>query len=73
MRTVVVAVGTEITHCKAAGKQYRVGRPFSFTEDCFRFNCKCHSDGSWECPSERTEYICQLREGQKDVRGKCLV
>ena len=66
----VVAVGTEIRHCIAEGNQYPVGRPFSFTEGCFRFNCECHSDGSWECPSERSEYVCPLQPGQRIVRGK---
>ena len=65
----VVAVGTEIRHCIAEGNQYPVGRSFSFTEGCFRFNCECFSDGSWECPSERSEYICPVQPGQRIVRG----
>ena len=69
----VVAVGTEIRHCTAEGNQYPVGRPFSFTEGCFRFNCECHTDGSWECPSERSEYVCQLQPGQQIIKGELIL
>ena len=69
----VVAVGTHLSHCTVEGNQYPTGRPFSFTDGCFRFNCVCNSDGSWECPSERSEYICPLKPGQVIVRGKCSV
>lgn len=69
-RTMVIGVGTQITHCTAEGKEYPIGRPFSFTEGCFRFNCECYSGGSWECPSERSEYICQRQPGVEVVRGK---
>ena len=68
-RTMVVAVGTQLSYCSAGSNQYPIGQPFSFTEGCFRFNCDCHQDGSWECPSERSEYICPLRQGEKIVRG----
>lgn len=71
-KTVVVAVGSVIRYCKADGKQYPVGDPFSFNEGCFRFNCECYSDGSWECPSERSEYICSHQTGQI-IKGKSLL
>lgn len=68
-KSIVVASGTQLKHCEAEGKLYTLEDTFSFTEGCFRFNCDCHSDGSWECPSESSEYICQLAPGQKIVRA----
>lgn len=68
-KTMVVAVGIQINHCSVDGRQYLVGHPFSFEEDCFQFNCDCYPGGSWECPAERSKYICQLLPGQKIERG----
>ena len=65
----VVSVGTNIRYCTADDNQYPVGRPFSFTENCFRFHCDCKYDGSWECPSERTEFICRRQPGEQIVKG----
>lgn len=72
-RTIVVPVGTDIRYCTVEDNQYSVGHPFSFTEDCFRFNCECYSDGSWECPSERSEYICRLGPGEIAIKGLFLI
>lgn len=69
IRTMVVAVGTEITHCTAEGNQYPAGSPFSITESCFRFHCVCFVNGSWNCPSDRAEYICEHEQGDTVIRG----
>ncbi|GAB1605393.1 hypothetical protein Ahia01_000821300 [Argonauta hians] len=47
-----------IRSCRVNNFEYPLGRTFSFIEDCFRYRCNCHSDGSWECPAKRTEYSC---------------
>lgn len=68
-RTRVVAIGIRLEHCTANGNQYPLEHSFSFREGCFQFNCQCYVNGSWECPSERSQYICQLQPGQRVVRG----
>ncbi|GAB1605392.1 hypothetical protein Ahia01_000821200, partial [Argonauta hians] len=51
--------------CKVKGRFYSLNRPFSFTDECFKYNCVCKSDGSWDCPASRTENICDKTEGQE--------
>lgn len=69
-RSMVVAVGTEIRYCIAQEMLVTLDLPFSFREGCFEFHCFCHSNGSWDCPAERSEYKCKLEPGQQIVRGK---
>ena len=35
-------------------------RPFTYTEDCYKYNCFCACDGSWNCPKDDTEDICDI-------------
>ena len=65
----VVAVGTRIARCTAGGYKHRLGQSFSFIEDCFQFNCDCYSNGSWECPSDDSRYICEFLPGLRNVKG----
>lgn len=44
--------------CLVSGQSYPRGRRFTFEQPCYRFNCMCHEDGSWECPAERTVNLC---------------
>lgn len=69
-RSMVVAVGTEIRYCIAQERHFPLDQAFSFREGCFEFHCFCHSNGSWDCPAERSEYKCKLEPGQQIVRGK---
>ncbi|XP_064618367.1 uncharacterized protein LOC135482358 isoform X2 [Liolophura sinensis] len=50
-------------YCVVNGQTYVRGQQFSFNQDCYRFNCMCNSDGSWNCPAEDTEDICSGRDG----------
>ena len=54
-----IIVSDNVRACVARGNEYTLGRPFSFTDGCIRYNCDCHSDGSWECPADRADDICQ--------------
>ena len=54
-----VIVSDNVRSCVARGVEYNLGRPFSFMDGCIRYNCECHDDGSWECPADRAEDICQ--------------
>ncbi|CAI9736705.1 Hypothetical predicted protein [Octopus vulgaris] len=54
-----LVVISEVKACHAKGRYYTLDRPFSFVDGCFRYNCQCNGDGSWECTSEEAEYICQ--------------
>ena len=55
----VVIVSDNVRECQVRGQKYRLGQPFSFNEGCFKYNCDCKRDGSWECPAARAEYTCQ--------------
>ena len=70
----VFSSSTKISHCNANGKTYPLGRPFFFNDGCFRYNCQCKTDGSWECPADLSLYICQKHSGQIIENGKfeCL-
>ena len=63
----------DINGCKAMGREYPLGRPFSLTDECFRYDCECHSDGSWECPAENAEYVCDKmsRTQTNHPQGEC--
>ena len=45
--------------CNAFGKDYALGRPFTFMSGCIRYNCECYYNGTWECPGDRAEDTCQ--------------
>lgn len=65
------AVGTEGTleraqFCLVDNKEYALGQPFSFDQDCFRFKCFCSEDGSWNCPADDSQNLC----GRTDKRGR---
>lgn len=57
-----VTVERSIEGCNVKGKDYPLGRRFTFVNGCFRYNCDCHMNGSYVCPAERTEDICRQRE-----------
>lgn len=50
--------GENLQACTANGVDFPLGLPFSFTENCFKYNCRCDTDGSWNCSAELAEYIC---------------
>ncbi|XP_052103035.1 uncharacterized protein LOC127736509 isoform X7 [Mytilus californianus] len=52
----------QCTECEVKGRKYRGNSRFSYDEDCFRYNCDCNCDGSWNCPASRTERICDSRQ-----------
>ena len=54
-----IIVSDNVRSCVARGVEYPLGRSFSFMDGCIRYNCECHSDGSWECPADRAEDTCQ--------------
>lgn len=64
-RSLVIPVGTKLEFCTAQGNKYQLGQAFTFTDKCFLFNCECYQDGSWECPSEKSQYTCPLNPGKK--------
>lgn len=68
-RSLVIPVGTKLEFCTAQGNKYQLGQAFTFTDKCFLFNCECYQDGSWECPSEKSQYTCPLNPGKKIVRS----
>ncbi|XP_053387179.1 uncharacterized protein LOC123542478 [Mercenaria mercenaria] len=48
-------------NCEYLGVKYEGNRPFTFEKGCFQYNCFCACNGSFNCPSERSEYICEGR------------
>ena len=57
-KKMTIIVNDNVRSCSARGKEYPLGRSFSFMDGCYRYNCECHSDGSWECPGDRAENTC---------------
>lgn len=44
--------------CKIDGRTYQGNSRFQLTNGCYRYNCDCNCDGSYKCPSSRTQNIC---------------
>ena len=61
-----IIVSDNVRSCVARGNEYPLGRQFSFMDGCIRYNCECHSDGSWECPADRAEDTCRDRQPTTD-------
>ncbi|XP_062593623.1 kielin/chordin-like protein [Saccostrea cucullata] len=53
------SVSNRCQKCQRKGVEYPGNSDFSFDEGCYRFNCQCNCDGSWDCPSTRTQNICR--------------
>ncbi|XP_059157445.1 balbiani ring protein 3-like [Physella acuta] len=56
--------------CVADGRNYRPNSPFTFTRDCVEYSCNCFCNGSWECPSDRSRWVCHDRCHQCNVEGR---
>ena len=54
-----IIVSDNVRACVARGNEFPLGRPFTLMDGCIKYNCDCHSDGSWECPADRAEDTCQ--------------
>lgn len=68
-RGIVVSPGSTPKFCSAYGLYHELNQPFIVTDGCFRLRCRCHSDGSWECPSNQAIYFCPTNSRQVH-RGK---
>lgn len=62
----------EVMMCTADGKKYPLNQAFSFTVGCYRYNCECRKDGSWECPGHRVENTCQSLRGRNTGQGRVV-
>ena len=72
----VIIVSDNVRACVAKGNEYPLGRSFSFLDGCIKYNCDCHSDGSWECPAARAENNCEDEPEpesplEDNIAGKC--
>lgn len=61
--------------CVLDNQTYSGNSPFTFERgDCYRFHCQCGCNGSYECPSEKTENTCLIDPNTGcypcDVHGK---
>eukprot|EP00106_Octopus_bimaculoides_P013363 XP_014780805.1 PREDICTED: uncharacterized protein LOC106876685 isoform X1 [Octopus bimaculoides] len=64
-QSVVLNIGQTLSSCVVNGQEYPLDKPFTFTDNCYRYVCKCYSNGSWECPGERAEYACPQTSTQE--------
>ncbi|KAL4216390.1 hypothetical protein ACF0H5_024116 [Mactra antiquata] len=48
--------------CEYLGVVYQGNAPFTFEKGCWQYNCFCNCDGGFNCPSNRSQYICSGRE-----------
>lgn len=67
-KKMTIIISDNMISCVANGNEYPLGHPFSFVYRCIKYNCKCYSDGSWECPSDRAEYKCEYEPGRNFTR-----
>ncbi|CAG5131271.1 unnamed protein product [Candidula unifasciata] len=44
---------------------------FILNRHCFRFECRCMCDGSWECPPEKTFSMCTEDRRDATVSARC--
>ncbi|XP_060081144.1 uncharacterized protein LOC132560496 [Ylistrum balloti] len=44
--------------CVINGTRFPPNSQFQYIKDCYRLNCDCACDGSYDCPSRNTEYVC---------------
>merc|ERR1719219_1414370 len=55
--------------CRVNGRVYTSQYPFQFQDGCYRYNCQCNCDGSYNCPASKTVDTCnRCRECNVDGR-----
>lgn len=65
-------VVTRCRICMVEGRRYRPNSRFQYTKGCYRYDCRCGCDGSYNCPAESTRNICEHDRNtckDCDVRG----
>ncbi|XP_061176286.1 uncharacterized protein LOC133185208 [Saccostrea echinata] len=55
--------GSSCRQCTAHGKTYAGNSHFQHDDGCYRLNCDCYCNGSWNCPADRTKNICTPETG----------
>ena len=54
-------------NCQVADNEFYPGdSDFEMRKDCIHYQCRCHCDGSWECPGEKARDVCK-----GEVPGGC--
>ncbi|KAK3097439.1 hypothetical protein FSP39_009661 [Pinctada imbricata] len=61
-----VNAGTGCRYCEVNGVRFEGNSRFQLTRDCFKTECSCRCDGSWQC-STRSSYVC----GDVNTQGGC--
>lgn len=49
---------TRCKNCIVHEKTFPGNSYFMHEENCFRYQCTCHCNGSWKCPASTAVYIC---------------
>ncbi|KAL4216484.1 hypothetical protein ACF0H5_024207 [Mactra antiquata] len=44
--------------CEYLGVTYQGNSPATFERGCWQYNCFCYCDGRFDCPSNRSRYLC---------------
>ncbi|XP_055889811.1 balbiani ring protein 3-like [Biomphalaria glabrata] len=57
--------------CQASdGNVYQPNSKFQFTQDCIQYSCDCFCNGSWNCPAQKSRWVCTDKCLQCDVKGR---
>ena len=57
-----VIVANDLESCTVNGQKFPLDNRFVYTDGCIRYQCICDADGSWQCPADRAEDMCESGE-----------
>ena len=58
-KKLTIVISDNLRSCNVKGREYPLGRHFSFMDGCIKYNCNCHLNGSWECSARQTSDTCR--------------
>ncbi|XP_071114104.1 uncharacterized protein [Haliotis cracherodii] len=61
-------VSNRCTDCQVGNETFRGHSRFEYTENCQKYRCICHCDGSHDCPSHYTINVCDQEEDKERRR-----
>ncbi|XP_046325615.2 uncharacterized protein LOC124110358 [Haliotis rufescens] len=64
-------IRSRCTDCKVGNQTFRGHSRFSYEEDCHKYQCICHCDGSYDCPAQNKVRVCEQGIEKKRERPAC--
>ncbi|XP_046572530.1 uncharacterized protein LOC124280595 isoform X2 [Haliotis rubra] len=68
-------IRSRCTDCKVGNQTFRGHSRFSYEEDCHKYQCICHCDGTHDCPAQYKVKVCDqgMQERDRPVCNSCTV